>query len=177
MTGAEGPVVDFLVMLATQSLLAIGGTYVVLGEIYRTVVEQGGWMTAEQFTGAFALAQVSPGPNTLFVTLIGWRLGGVPVALAATLAFMAPAGILAAVAARMWVAWGERLWFRVLRRGLVPVTIGLMLSSAALLTQAATTQWTTLVFVAGAAALSLTTRLPPVAILGLAAAVGAFGLF
>jgi chromate transporter len=171
-------VVELLTMFLTQSLLAIGGTYVVLGEMYRVVVTNGGWMTDAEFTGVFALAQVSPGPNTLFVTLIGWHMGGVPLGLAATLAFMLPSGVLAAVAARMWVAWGERRWFRILRRGIVPLTIGLMISSSLLLTGAATgSEWTTLIYVVGGMALSLTTRLPPVAVLGMAAAVGALGLF
>ena len=171
-------VVQLLTMFLTQSLLAIGGTYVVLGEMHRVVVTVGGWMTDAEFTGVFALAQVSPGPNTLFVTLIGWHMGGVPLGLAATLAFMAPAGVVAALAARVWVAWGERRWFRVLRRGLVPVTIGLMVSSALLLTAAATgAEWTTLIYTAGAIALSLTTKLPPIAILAIAGAVGLFGAF
>jgi len=168
---------ELLLLFATQSLLAIGGTYVVLGDMYRVVVDTAGWMTPAEFTGIFALAQVAPGPNTLFVTLIGWHIGGVPLGIAATVAFMGPAGVLAAIAARMWVAWGERRWFRVLRRGLVPVTIGLMVASAALLTQAAMGgDWTTIPYVIGAAALSLATRLPPVAILGIAAALGLTGL-
>ncbi|TVR06220.1 MAG: chromate transporter [Salinarimonadaceae bacterium] len=171
----DEPLRQLLLFLTTQSLLAIGGLYVVLAELHRVIVSVNGWMTDEEFTALFAVAQASPGPNMLFVTLIGWKMAGVGGGIAATTAFIAPAVLLAASAARMWNAWGERRWFRLLRRAFVPLTVGLMLASAWLFILSAAPTWQRLVVVAVAAALSLTTRLPPIAILAAAAAAGALG--
>ncbi|MCG6122259.1 MAG: chromate transporter [Microvirga sp.] len=172
----DEPLRQLVVFLATQSLLAIGGVYVVLAELHRVVVSVNGWLTDEEFTALFAVAQASPGPNMLFVTLIGWKIAGVGGGIAATTAFIAPAVIAAASAARMWVAWGEARWFRLLRRALVPLTVGLMLASAWLFILSAAPTWARLAVVAAAAGLSLTTRLPPIAILAAAACLGAMGL-
>jgi len=172
----DSDVLTLLGHLAGQSLMAIGGIYVVLGELHRVVVVSHGWLTPADFTGLFALAQAAPGPNMMFVTLIGWRMGGVPGAVAATLAFVGPASILAMMVAQLWTTWGEKRWFVLLRRGLVPMTVGLMVASAWLLTSAASIGWGGHVVTAGAAALALRTRLHPVAILAIAAALGAAGL-
>jgi chromate transporter len=162
--------------LFVHSLMAIGGIYVILAELQRVVVIENGWLTQKDFTSLFALAQASPGPNTIFISLIGWRVAGVLGGILATLVFVLPSMVMSAILARGWSRWTERPWFAVLRRGLVPVTIGLLFSSALLLTNAAAVSPVALVVTGGAAALSLATRLPPVAILGLAGIVGAFGL-
>src|SRR5439155_20106932 len=53
-------------------------------------VEVSHWMSDKQFADAYAIAQLSRGPNVLIVTLIGYAVAGIPRALAATLA-MCPA--------------------------------------------------------------------------------------
>lgn len=169
-------VIRLLGNLFVQSLLAIGGIYVIIAELQRVVVVENGWLTTEEFTSLFALAQAAPGPNTLFISLIGWRIGGLGLGVLATVVFVIPSLVMAGLIARGWSRWADRPWFTLLRRGLVPVTIGLLTASAALLTLAAATGPVALLVTAAAAVLSLTTRLPPVAILGLAGLVGAFGL-
>lgn len=169
------PILSLCLTLMGQSLLAIGGLYVVLGDIQRVVVGNG-WMGAAEFTQLFALAQAAPGPNTIFVTLLGWRLGGLGAALAATLAFMLLPLLIAATAGRLWTRWEERRWFITVRRGLVPLTIGLMIASAWLLTRAAAEGWAGYAVVLGAAAASLRLRMHPVAILGCAALLGLLGV-
>lgn len=167
---------ELLSQLALQSLLAIGGINVILGELQRILVAENGWLTAQEFTSLFALAQASPGPNTLFVTLIGWRLFGISGGLAATLVFVAPSIIIGAIVARAWTRWSETRWFVVLRRGLFPMTAGLVVSSAVLLSVAAASGPASWAITAAAAALALGSRLPPVVILAMAAVVGVLGL-
>lgn len=162
--------------LMVQSLLAIGGIYVILAELQRVVVVENGWLTLQDFTSLFALAQASPGPNTLFVSLIGWRMAGVTGGILATLVFVIPSLVLAGAVARGWNRWSERRWFVVLRRGLVPLTIGLMASSALLLTVAAAPGLISLAIAAASCGLLTFTKAPPIAILGAAGALGAFGL-
>ncbi|MBW3537139.1 MAG: chromate transporter [Actinobacteria bacterium] len=64
-----------------QSLLAIGGVSVILAELHRVIVVSTGWMSETEFASLFALAQAAPGPNMLFVTLIGWSMAGITGAI------------------------------------------------------------------------------------------------
>lgn len=162
--------------LLIQSLLAIGGIYVIIAELQRVVVVENGWLSAADFASLFALAQAAPGPNTLFIALIGWRMAGLVGGVLATLVFVFPSLVMASLIAHGWSRWAQRRWFTTLRRGLVPLTVGLLASSAILLTQTAAVNAAALAVTMGAAALTLGTRLPPVAILGMAGVLGAFGL-
>lgn len=172
----DEPILILLPNLVLLSLVSVGGMLVVLADLHRLVVVEGGWMGEDAFTSLFALAQASPGPNMLFVSLLGWRLGGMPGAVAATLAFVMPTTLLTGLVARSWARWGERHWFVVLRRGLVPLTLGLLVASSLLLIGSTGDSAMRLVLIAGAAALTFATRLPPVAILAMAGLVGALGL-
>lgn len=169
-------ILSLLGYLLAQSLMAIGGIYVVVAELQRVVVVENGWIGAEDFAALFALAQAAPGPNTIFVALVGWRMGGLWAGLLAITVFVVPSFILSVLLARGWSRWADQAWFGVLRKGLVPVTVGLLASSAALLTKTSAVSPVALGITAGAAGLALTTRLPPLAILSLAALLGAVGL-
>ncbi|KDM93582.1 hypothetical protein EE54_06045, partial [Mycobacterium tuberculosis] len=34
-----------------------------------------GWLSEAQFSSSIAIAQAAPGPNVLFIALLGWNLG------------------------------------------------------------------------------------------------------
>jgi chromate transporter len=171
---------DDVVLLALNftlfSLLSIGGVVPILPEIHRTVVEVNGWMSSEAFVTYFALAQAAPGPNVMVVTLIGWHVAGLAGALAATVGILGPAGALTYVASKAWARWNRFPWYRTFERGVVPVTIGLILAGGWLLTSAAATSPASYVVTAATAALVLLTRVHPLFALGMAAALGYAGL-
>lgn len=172
----DDAILSLLGHLVAQSLMAIGGIYVVVAELQRVVVVENGWIGAEEFASLFALAQAAPGPNTIFVALVGWRMAGLWAGILAIFVFVLPSFILSVLLASGWSRWSNQRWFGLFRKGLIPVTVGLLASSAALLTQTAAVNPAALGVTAGSAALSLTTRLPPLAILAMAATIGAFGL-
>lgn len=57
------------------SLLAVGGAITTAPDMHRYLVTQQHWLTEAQFTTSIALAQAAPGPNVLFVALMGWQVG------------------------------------------------------------------------------------------------------
>jgi chromate transporter len=57
------------------SLMSLGGAISTSSEMHRFLVEQHHWLTQEQFNDSIALAQAAPGPNVLFVALMGWHVG------------------------------------------------------------------------------------------------------
>lgn len=161
--------------LLLLSLLAIGGINTILPELHRFVVIDHPWLTNEQFTALFALAQAAPGPNLIFVTLIGWQISGLAGALAATAAICGPATVIAYIGARLSTQWQHLKWFRLLRSGLVPVTTGLMIASAWLLTAASAQSLLGYAITAGTALAMLATRINPLWCLAFAGGMGAAG--
>jgi chromate transporter len=167
---------SLVVHLMLLSLLAIGGVNTILPDLHRFVVLQHGWLTNEQFTALFALAQAAPGPNFIFVTLIGWQVSGLGGALAATAAISGPACVIAYAATRLSAHWQALKWYKILRAGMVPVTTGLMVTSAWLLTNAAAQTFVSYAITAVTAVIVLTTRLNPLWLLALAGGLGIAGL-
>lgn len=120
---------------ALISLLAFGGANAALPEMHRMVVNTNQWMDSSTFAHLFALAQAAPGPNVMVVTLIGWQVAGLSGAVVTTLAMVTPPFLLTYGIARFLPRWRERNWYRLAERGLAPVTVGLVLASAILLTR------------------------------------------
>ncbi len=155
------------------SLLAFGGGNTVLPEMQREVVAVHHWMSAADFAALFALAQAAPGPNLMVVALIGFRVAGVAGALVCTVAIVLPASVLTMVLVSFWHRFREAEWRRRVQAGLVPVTIGLIGASAALIVTAADASLLMGAVTAAVAATMLSTkRVHPLWLLGAGAAVG-----
>jgi len=161
--------VDFSIL----SLLAVGGAVTVLPEMHRSVVVVHGWMSGAEFAELFALAQASPGPNILVVSLIGWKVAGIAGALVATVAVCGPSCLLTFAVSRIWLRLSDAPWRKAIENGLVPVTVGLMLAGGYLITRSADQSIMAFVITAVTAGVVLATRIHP---LWLFAAAGLLGL-
>jgi len=95
MNPEANPVWTLVWTFGLMSLFAIGGANAAIPEMHRIAVEVRHWMTDRQFADIYAISQLSPGPNVLIVTLIGYSVAGVVGALAATLAMCVPTAALA----------------------------------------------------------------------------------
>jgi chromate transporter len=123
------------------SLMSVGGAISTSSEMHRFLVEQHHWLTQAQFNDAIALAQAAPGPNVLFVALMGWQVGVNAGSYAAAIfgvlvtmtGIMLPSTILTYTAAQ----WGHRnrelRAVRAFKQGMAPVVIALLLSTSWLL--------------------------------------------
>jgi chromate transporter len=171
----DSPIAALAWRLATLSLLAIGGGNTILPALHDFVVENHGWMTGSQFAELYAIAQASPGPNILVVTLIGWHIGGLLGAATATAAMCGPSCALTFAVARIAYRFTDEKWWPAVRSGLASVTIGIVLAAAWILTRAA--DHTALAFaVTGVTVLVLlTARLNPLWLLAAGAALGLIG--
>jgi chromate transporter len=155
------PILTLLWTFGVMSLFAVGGANAAIPEMHRIAVDVQHWMTDRQFADIFAISQMSPGPNVLIVTLIGYSVAGVAGAFAATLAMCAPTAFLAYHVSRVLARSSHSRWPAVIQAALVPLSIGLMSASGFVL---ATTSDRTLIAVlitAATAALAFATRLNP----------------
>lgn len=163
-------------IFAELSLLAFGGGNTILPEMQRQVVEVQGWMTAQEFAAMYALAQAAPGPNMMVVTLIGWRVAGLPGVIVVSLAKFLPSSIVTGLALGMWDRLRDRPWRRVVQAGLVPMTVGLVAASAALITASSVHYWSLGLFTAAATLLLLRKPIHPMWILAAGALLGLTGI-
>lgn len=166
-------VANLVLIFSQLSVLAVGGIAPVLPEMQRQVVEVHGYMDRPTFAALFALAQAAPGPNMMISTLIGLHVAGLTGAVIATGALIGPSSVLTFVTARLWHRFRERPWRSVLQAGLVPVTVGLVAASAALLAGATTQGVATASITAITAGAVVFTRLHPLWLLAGGAALGA----
>ena len=171
----SGALAQLAVDFSLLSLITVGGVVTVLPEMHRNVVEVHGWMSGAEFAQLFALAQASPGPNILVVSLIGWKVAGLAGAVVATGAVCAPSSILTYVVSRIWQRFRGNRWRDLIEDGLVPVTVGLMLAGGYLLTLAADHSALAFAITGVTAATVLATRIHPLWLLGAGGLLGLAG--
>ncbi len=162
--------------MALLSLFAVGGANAAIPEMHRLAVEVHHWMTDRQFTDMFAIAQLSPGPNVIIVTLIGYQVSGITGALVATAAMCGPTCVAAYYIGRVWERFRDAPWRIAIQTGVVPISVGLIAASAYLLARAADHNWVALLVTAATAAVAHFTRLNPLWMFAAAGAIGFAGL-
>lgn len=123
------------------SLLAVGGAISTAPDMRRYLVDDKHWLSPAQFNESIALAQAAPGPNVLFVALMGWHIGlntgstaaallGVAITM---LGILMPSTLLTYSAAQ----WGHRnrelRAVRAFKLGMAPVVVALMFATSGIL--------------------------------------------
>jgi chromate transporter len=129
--------------------------------MHRIAVDVQHWMTDKQFADVFAISQMSPGPNVLIVTLIGYAVAGVAGALVATLAMCVPTAVLAYCVSRLLTRSSHSPWPAIIQAALVPLSIGLMAASGLILALASDRNWMAALVTAVSAMLAFATGLNP----------------
>jgi chromate transporter len=98
----------------------------------RMIVEQKGWMTAEEFNEAFALSQFLPGPNVVnFSVVFGSRFGGAPGAAVALAGLMGPPLIIVTVLAILYARFGDLEALSRILAGITAAATGLLIAVVA----------------------------------------------
>jgi chromate transporter len=161
---------------ALLSLFAIGGADAAIPEMHRLAVDVMHWMNDRQFADMFAMAQISPGPNVIIVTLIGYHVAGLAGALVTTAAMTVPTCTLAFLVARVWDRFKGAQWRKAIQTGLVPVSLGLMAASAFVVARAADQSWVAVAVTVMTAAIAYFTRINPLWAFAAAALIGLAGL-
>lgn len=172
----ENPLVTLATFFATISVFTIGGGLAAVPEMQRVAVESMHWMTNKQFVDMFAIAQMSPGPNVLIVTLIGYHVAGFAGAAVATLAMCGPTTVLAYAVTRVWDRFKDARWRNAVQAGLVPPSLGLLAASAFIMARAADNTMMAGVVTAATAIAAFTLRISPLWLFAIGGVLGFFNL-
>lgn len=183
---------QLLLYFLTLSLMAVGGAIATAPDMHRFLVDGHGWLSETQFSSSIAIAQAAPGPNVLFIALLGWNLGlnagGGTGPMAWTLGALGVAvcmfGILLPSSLLAWQAsrWGQRnrnrRGVRAFKQGMAPLVIGLLLATGWLLGTASgrpAQDWRLWLLTLACALLVWRTRIHLLWLLGAGAGLGALG--
>lgn len=168
------------------SLLSIGGAISTAPEMHRYLVDETRWLTEQQFTASIAIAQAAPGPNVLFVALMGWHVGintgslamGLFGVMVTMVGIMLPSTTLTYMAAQ----WGHRnrnlRSVRAFKQGMGPIVIALLIATGWVLTSAhndAARDWPLWLLTGVSALVIWRTKLHLLWMLGAGALLGWFG--
>jgi chromate transporter len=160
---------------ALLSLLAVGGAISLASEMQRYLVVEHGWIDALQFNASIALAQAAPGPNVLFVALLGWSVAG-PLGMVATMAgIMVPSSIISFAVGRLRHARRDALAVQAFSVGLAPLTIGLLAATGWVLALPLVDHPLSIALVPVTVVFMLKTARSPLWMIALGAVVGALG--
>ena len=187
---------DWLALLThfmSWSLLAVGGAITTIPDMHRYLVNEQHWLSDTQFTNSIALAQAAPGPNVLFVALLGWNVGmnasggaGLTVWWLALLGVlitivgnMAPSSVLTLLVTRWAHQNRQRQAVRAFKQGMAPIVIALLIATGWVLAASSGSSiknWPLWLVTAASALLAWRTRLHLLWLLGAGALLGGLGL-
>ena len=143
--------------------------------MHRYVVSQQGWLTDTQFAASVALAQAAPGPNVMFVAVIGFNVAGLAGVVATMAGTLLPSTTLALAVAR----WGRKneqsRGLRAFNTGMAPLTIGLLLATGWVLLRPSNGHWGALALAGTTVVMMMRTKISPGWLIGVGAVVGAAG--
>lgn len=169
------------------SLLSIGGAITTAPDMHRYLVDQQRWLSDGQFSASISIAQAAPGPNVLFVALMGWQVGmngggiwtGLLGVLVTMMGIMLPSTTLTYLAA----SWGHRnrdlRTVRAFKVGMAPIVVALLIATAWILGSAQgklEQDWKLWLLTTAAAIVVWRTRVHLLVLLGAGALLGWFGL-
>ena len=160
---------------AMLSLLSIGGAMAVAPDLQRFVVDERGWMTAVDFSSGIALAQASPGPNLIFVAVIGFQAAGVVGAMATLFGVLLPSATLALSVAKFQGSQAPQRGAQAFTQGMAPITVGLLLTTTWLLMSPAANSALSWPLVVLGTVVMIRTRWSPLWVLAVGGVAGALG--
>lgn len=186
---------DLFLHFAVLSLLSFGGTITTAPDMHRYLVDEKNWLTDFSFSSSIALAQSAPGPNVLFVALMGWNIGinaggGMEAGIGAWLlgflgilvtmtGIMLPSSFLTYSATKWAHQNSNLLSVRSFKSGLSPIVIGLLISTGWLLTAAhnnMASDWKLWLLTAASIGLLLKTRIHILWLIAGGGVIGAKGI-
>lgn len=181
-----GDWVQLFLHYLSLSLLSVGGAIAAAPDMHRYLVDEQHFLTDPQFSSSITIAQAAPGPNILFVALMGWNVGlnagGMLSGLLGTaltmIGMLLPSTIFTYTVTR-WVHRNrERRAVRAFKLGMGPVVIGLVLATGWILASAHDTpseDWPLYLLTLATVAIVLTTRIHLLWLLAAGALLGWFG--
>jgi len=153
--------------------LVFGSGLVIVPFLKAYVVDEYHWLSDRVFLDAVAVGMVSPGPVVITATFVGFVVGGVGGATAATLGIFSPAVLFTVAAAPIVRRHGADPRLRGFVRGVTVAVVGVLAGTTSLVAATAISDLATLgIAVAALLPLALRQRCPDPALVAAGALIG-----
>src|SRR6059036_3223983 len=108
-----------------------GGPIALAGHMEQDLVEQRGWITAQEYLEGLALAQLAPGPLAAQLAIyLGWLRWRVLGATVTGVAFVAPSLVMVLVLACLYLRYGGLQWMQAAFYGIGAAVIAVIARGA-----------------------------------------------
>ena len=122
--------IQLFLTLFKIGLFTFGGGYAMIALLEGELIEKKAWIGKEEFTDMVAIAESTPGPIAInAATYIGFRQGGIPGALCATLGVSLPSFIIIFIISLFFDAFLSLTYVTYAFRGIQVCVIYLILSA------------------------------------------------
>jgi chromate transporter len=135
--------------------LSYGGGFVIIPLMQDDAVDVYGWMTHAEFLNAVAFGQLTPGPVTQTVAVVGYAAAGLGGALLAALIAFLPSFLVIGLGGRRFAALRSNARARAFLDGAGPAAIGAIIGAAVPLAAGLDELWMVAVALVSAVALAL----------------------
>ena len=149
-----------------------GSGYLLVAYLQSSLVERLGLLSTAQLLEAIVIGEMTPGPLFTVSTALGYLLAGGPGAIVATVAIFLPSFPLAMLLGRIMPRLSRSRVAKHVLRGLGAAVVGVMLAVALTIAARVIVDVTSALIALGALALLRFTRLGPIALVPVGAAVG-----
>jgi chromate transporter len=153
MNDSNNLLVTLFLLFVPLSLLSVGGGVSIIAPLHHQTISVFAWLTEQQFVEVFAISRAAPGPGSMIVPLIGWKVSGFAGTIVASIGMFLPSSILAYGVARLWNRYRGTNVHAALERGLAAIAAGLILAGTLAIFQAAGTGWQAWGIAGGSAAI------------------------
>jgi len=124
-------------ILTPLSIASIGGAMGIYAPLEYQTVQVYKFVTPREFLDLLAMTRFLPGPSSILGAVIAYKVAGIIGALVAMLALYLPSSALCYAMARIWTQSEGKNWHTAMKRGLMPIAAGLIMSGVLALYQLA----------------------------------------
>lgn len=162
----------FLFFLKT-GFLVFGSGLVIVPFLKAYVVDQYHWLGDRAFLDAVAVGLVSPGPVVVTATFVGYLLGNLSGALAATAGIFAPSQVFVIIGTPILRRYRTNTRVQGFIRGVTVAVVGVLVGTSYLVARSSLLDWSSIALFAVALAVLFGARkIPDQALIGSGALVG-----
>jgi len=121
---------QFVLYFLKLGTLGFGGPIALAGHMQQDLVEQRGWISAQEYKEGLALAQLAPGPLAAQLAMyLGWVRARALGATLVALAFVGPSFVMVLVLSELYVRFGGLPWMQGLFYGIGAAVIAIIARS------------------------------------------------
>jgi len=123
--------IELFISFLKIGAFSFGGGYAMLPFIQKEIIEKKNWLANDEFIDMLAISQVTPGPIAInSATFLGYKISGIPGAIAATVAVVIPSFVIILTIAHFINKFNDSKYTEWIFKGIRPVVIGLIASAA-----------------------------------------------